>query len=203
MVSDLERSEDLHGTESQARTDGLKWWLFLVAVTGLAIAIDQLTKAYVVAHLALHDSWMPLGFVEPLFRFTHVRNTGAAFGIFPENGTIFLIIATVVSVVIIYYYRQLPPGALWIRLALGLQLSGALGNVIDRVRMGYVVDFFHVEFFPAVFNVADSCIVIGALLLAFEMLREERRLAKQEQHHEPDNTPESAPAVPDEHVMND
>jgi signal peptidase II len=154
----------------------LRQWLLLFGVAALAILADQVSKAYVVAHLSLHESWMPLGFIEPLFRFTHVHNTGAAFGIFPQGGSIFLLIAVIVSAVIVYYYRQIPGQAWLVRLALGLQLGGALGNVIDRVRLGYVVDFFNVEYWP-VFNVADSCIVIGVALLALAMLREEYQAA--------------------------
>jgi signal peptidase II len=167
-------------TSSRARSAGVRPWLLLLAVAAATILADQAIKAYVVAHLALHDSWMPIRFIEPLFRFTHVHNTGAAFGIFPEGGAVFLIIAVVVAAIILYYYRQLPEGMLLIRLALGLQLGGALGNVLDRVRLGYVVDFLHVEYWP-VFNVADSCIVIGVALLALEMLREERQAAGQPQ----------------------
>lgn len=153
-------------------------WLLLFGVAALTIALDQATKAYVAAHLALHESWMPIRAVEPYFRFTHVHNTGAAFGIFPQGGSIFLVIAVVVSVIIVYYYRQIPEGSLLVRLALGLQMGGALGNVIDRVRLGYVVDFFNVELWP-VFNIADSAIVLGVVLLALEMLREEYQLAQQ------------------------
>ncbi len=167
-------------TSSRASSASVRPWLPLLAVAAATILADQVVKAYVVARLPLHDSWMPLRFIEPVFRFTHVHNTGAAFGIFPEGGAVFLIIAVVVAAIILYYYRQLPDGMLLIRLALGLQLGGALGNVLDRVRLGYVVDFLHVRYWP-VFNVADSCIVIGVALLALEMLREERQTAGQPQ----------------------
>lgn len=156
-------------------------WLLLVMVAALVILADQISKAYVAAQLAPGESWMPWDALKPVFRFTHVQNTGAAFGIFPEGGTVFLIIALVVSGIIVYYHRQLPRHAWLLRLGLGLQLGGALGNVIDRVRLGYVVDFLHVEYWP-VFNVADSCIVLGVALLALEILREERRLARADQH---------------------
>lgn len=169
-------------------------WAFLGAVALLTILADQASKAYVVAHLDLHESWMPLDFIEPVFRFTHVHNTGAAFGIFPQGGSIFLVIALVVSAVILYYYHQLPADAWLARLALGLQLGGALGNVIDRVRLGYVVDFFNVEYWP-VFNVADSCIVIGVLLLGLEILREEYQAARQAQPGS-----EDSPSAPGEQV---
>ncbi len=162
----------------RARKPGWRAWLLLFGVAALTIALDQATKAYVAAHLALHESWMPLRVVEPYFRFTHVHNTGAAFGVFPQGGSIFLVIAVVVSLVIVYYYRQMPDGSLLVRLALGLQMGGALGNVIDRVRLGYVVDFLNVRFWP-VFNVADSAIVLGVVLLVLEMLRDEYQLARE------------------------
>ncbi len=149
-------------------------WLLLAWVAVLAILADQASKAYVVRHLGLYESWAPLGDLEQVFRFTYVRNTGAAFGLFPQGGALFLGVAVIVSAVILYYYRQVSSEGWLIRLALGLQLGGALGNVIDRVRLGYVVDFLDVWRWP-VFNVADSCIVIGVGLLMLLMLREERR----------------------------
>lgn len=169
----IEEEQNSHTSlTNEIRQTTLWRWLLLLGVAVLTILADQVSKAYVVAHLDLHESWMPLGFIEPLFRFTHVHNTGAAFGLFPQGGSIFLLIAVIVSAIIVYYYRQIPGHAWLVRLALGLQLGGALGNVIDRVRLGYVVDFFNVEYWP-VFNVADSCIVIGVALLALAMLREE------------------------------
>lgn len=153
----------------------LRHWLYLGAVVALAIAVDQATKAYVVAHLARGESWMPVEFIAQFFRITHIRNSGAAFGMFPGRGQVFLVIAAVIVLVILYFYHQLPRGEWLVRTALGLQLGGALGNVIDRVRLDYaVIDFLHVRYFP-VFNVADICIVLGVALLAFAMLREEWR----------------------------
>lgn len=174
-------------------------WLFFAVVAWLAILVDQATKAYVVAHLDRHATWMPVDFVEPVFRFTHVRNTGAAFGMFPQGGTLFLVVAIVVSTVIVYYYRNLPFGGWVVRLALALQFAGALGNVIDRVRLGYVVDFMKVTYWP-VFNVADSCIVIGVLLLAFEMLREEWRAGRQRENAADDGD-ESTASPPQSRFM--
>jgi signal peptidase II len=97
---------------------------------------------------------------------------------FPNGGVIFLIIPVVVSVIIVYYYRQLTTDAWLVRVALGLQMGGALGNLIDRIRQGYVVDFLHLEHWP-VSNVSDICIVMGVVLLGIEMVREERQLAQQ------------------------
>jgi|AMZC01.1.fsa_nt_AMZC01002280.1_6 signal peptidase II len=149
-------------------------WLLLVSVVGLVLLADQVSKAYVAAHLPLYDSWAPVKALEDVFRFTHVRNTGAAFGLFPQGGFLFLGIAVIVSAIILYYYRQIPADAWLIRVALGLQLGGALGNALDRLRLGYVVDFFDVSYWP-VFNVADSCVVLGVGGLVLVMLREERR----------------------------
>ncbi|MBN2305355.1 MAG: signal peptidase II [Anaerolineae bacterium] len=169
----------------------LRHWLFLLLVVICTIVVDQITKAYVAAHLDPYESWMPLSFIEPVFRLTHIHNTGAAFGLFPDGGMVFIVIAVVVSAVIMYYHRELPANAWLVRLALGLQLGGALGNVVDRLRQGYVVDFFNVELWP-VFNVADSCIVLGVALLAFEMLREEWRANRQKQSEDNGEAPPDA-----------
>lgn len=179
------------------KTTGVHW-LLLAAVTAVVIVLDQASKAYVVAHLDRYESWMPVAAIKPVFRFTHVHNTGAAFGMLPQGGTVFLIISLVVSAIIVYYYRRLTFGGWVVRLALGLQLGGALGNAIDRVRLGYVVDFLKVAYWP-VFNIADSCIVIGVALLAFAMLREEWRLAQQEKESEAeDSTSDHAAIQPEE-----
>ncbi|WP_119072271.1 signal peptidase II [Aggregatilinea lenta] len=170
-MADLSR--DPAGSAPSKRS-GWGYWLLLVGVVLLVISLDQVTKRYVATHLAPYDSWMPIKAIEPVFRFTHVHNTGAAFGIFPGGGGVFLVIALFVSSIIIYFYRQLTGPQILVRIALGMQMGGALGNVIDRLRQGYVVDFFHVEFWP-VFNIADSAIVVGVILLAIEMWRLDRR----------------------------
>ena len=158
-------------------------WVFLFAITTLVVALDQLTKALVVANLALNEEWAPFPALAHLFAFTHITNTGAAFGILPDAGAAFLLIRMAVVVLILYYYRKLPPaidgGAsgprTWLmRLALGLLLGGALGNLIDQLRLGHVIDFIHLKFWP-VFNVADSGVVIGVVLLAGVLLLEERK----------------------------
>ncbi len=151
-------------------------WLFLVWVALSVIVIDQLSKAIIVASLEPYEEWMPIEAIRPFFSITYVTNTGAAFGILPQGGMLFTLIALIVVGVIIYFYRQLPERVWLVRVALGLQLGGALGNLIDRIRLGYVVDFLHVRFWP-VFNIADSAIVIGVGLLMILMWREDRRSA--------------------------
>jgi signal peptidase II len=178
------------------RIPGLKWWSLLLVALIILIA-DQASKALVVANLGLFEQWMPVAALRPVFTLTYVQNTGAAFGIFPNGGVFFTLIAFVVVGVIVYYYRQIPNPGLFIRIALGLQLGGAVGNLVDRLRLGYVVDFFDVKFWP-VFNVADSAIVVGVFLLLVLMWWDERHESQAQAQHPPaDSSPEdeSSPAI--------
>jgi signal peptidase II len=151
------------------RRNLLVWLTPLLAL--LVLAMDQLTKWLVVQNLLVGESWMPSDAVGEWLRVTHVRNTGAAFGMFPWASTVFMLIAIVVSGAILYYtlrhWRDAPP---WVRFSLGLMLGGSSGNLIDRFRSGSVVDFidfgYKANWWP-VFNVADSSVVIGVTLLAF------------------------------------
>lgn len=160
----------------------------MIIVAGLLIALDQVTKLWV-AHS------FPLGGPgEPLFlgfHITHVRNTGAAFGIL-QDGTLFLAILSAVVATGIFAYllakRQELPALQ--KLALVLVFSGAVGNMIDRFAYGYVIDFIHFRVgsfdFP-VFNVADSCVVVGAALLILSSFRHPaKRAAKEGELGEPD-----------------
>jgi signal peptidase II len=110
--------------------------------------------------------------LENVFTIHYVTNTGAAFGLFQSGSLLFVIVGIVVSLAIVFYYRFLPAGQWLVRLSLGMQLSGALGNLIDRLRVGHVVDFLNFQVWP-VFNVADSSIICGAILLALLLLRED------------------------------
>jgi signal peptidase II len=143
----------------------------LLLVATLIIIFDHLTKLIIEAALPLYQSWTPFEAL-PFVRITHVSNTGAAFGIFPEAGLFFMIIAIIVTLFIVAYNYQLPGQHRLLRLALGLQLGGAIGNLIDRFRLGHVTDF--VDIGPlAVFNVADAAIVCGVAALVVVMLRDE------------------------------
>jgi signal peptidase II len=147
--------------------------LFLLAVALAVIGADQLTKAAIEQSLPLNASWAPIADVAHLFRFTHVSNTGAAFGLFPTGSLLFAVVAVAAGMAILVYNLQLPAGSLLLRLALGLQLGGALGNLADRLRLGHVTDFLDVGPWP-VFNLADMAIVAGVLLLGLLMLLDER-----------------------------
>jgi signal peptidase II len=115
-----------------------------------------------------------------VLQITYVTNTGAAFGLFPNWSQLFIAVAVIVIVALVWYYFQLPDGQWLMHVALGLQLGGATGNFIDRLRFGgSVVDFIDLNFWPLrrwpVFNVADSSIVVGVALLTLLMMWEERR----------------------------
>lgn len=145
--------------------------LFLVAL--VSITLDRYTKHLVRTHLPLRQSWNPIPWLNPIFTFTHIRNTGAAFGLFANMNVVFILIALAVIVVIIIYYRQLATASWVLQVALGLQLGGAIGNMIDRILYGYVTDFIDFRVWP-VFNVADASIVVGTILLAYYALFMER-----------------------------
>lgn len=142
----------------------------------VSIALDQLTKVIAVNELLRSGvRSVPVPGLGNWFRFTYVENRGAAFGVLQDQTTFFLVIGTVVIGVIIASYRFLPQASPLVHLALGLQLGGAAGNMIDRVRQGYVVDFldfgYRANWWP-VFNLADSSLTAGVALLAVTLLRQ-------------------------------
>ncbi len=149
-----------------------QYWGLLMGA-GAIVAIDQWSKNLVRSNLAFGEVWgAPLPTL-PFFRIVHWRNTGAAFGLFPDGGLVFTVVAVLVTIAIFYYYPQIPAGHMLLRGALTLQLGGAVGNLIDRILRGPVTDFLSVGEFP-VFNVADACISIGVALLILTMWLEER-----------------------------
>lgn len=144
----------------------------ILGVAAVIFGLDQLTKALIVQNIPLYGSWSLFPALAPLFRFTFITNTGAAFGMFPQLGGVFMIIALVVVAGIVFFYHHLPTENLWIRLCLGLQLGGALGNLVDRIARGYVVDFVDIGFWP-IFNLADVSILLGVTILAYFLWDEE------------------------------
>ncbi len=145
------------------------------SILGIALVIfflDQLTKYLVLQHIPLGESWSFFPALARLFRFTHITNTGAAFGMFPQLGVAFMIVAIIVIIAIVLFYHHLPIANPWIRLSLGLQLGGALGNLADRLNYGHVVDFVDIGFWP-IFNLADLSIVGGVAILAYHLWRED------------------------------
>ena len=144
--------------------------LILPVVAIVVLLLDQLSKAWVIEHIPLNttlDIFPPL---RQIFVLTHITNSGAAFGLFPQLSLVFTFVALGVSVVIVLYYRSIPAGEWLVRLSLGLQLGGAIGNLMDRLRYGSVVDLFYVRLWP-VFNMADLAIVSGVVLLMLHLMR--------------------------------
>lgn len=162
-------------------------YLVLAAIASLMVVIDQLTKLYIHANFNLGES-VPV--IRDIFHITYVRNIGAAFGIFREMGEtfrhlFFLSMPPVAMVIILFMLRSVPNTDRWQICSLSLIFGGAVGNYIDRLRFGYVVDFldFHyknVWTYPA-FNVADSAIVTGVCLLLLLMTVRDRAAKRAQQ----------------------
>jgi signal peptidase II len=140
-------------------------WAVLLGSAGIIVALDQLAKAWVMAHFSLGESRPLLG---DLLAITRITNRGAAFSLLPQASDLFLLIKLVFIVGVLIYYPRMT-GLRWVeRFALGLVLGGAMGNALDRIRLGYVVDFVDIQIgsmFSNVSNFADHAIVLGAILL--------------------------------------
>ena len=151
----------------------MRKWIALAAVI---VALDQITKYFIVQKFVLHETLL----VTPFFNLVRVHNTGAAFSMLAEAGgwqrVFFIAVAVVASVWVVWLLYKYPQQK-WFCLALAMILGGAVGNLIDRVWFGSVVDFVQVHyagyFFPA-FNVADSAITCGAGLLIWDGIRPQR-----------------------------
>lgn len=145
--------------------------LVLFAIAAIVLSADQVSKAWAIENIPLNTTFpiLPPPFGD-WFVLTYIKNSGAAFGLFPQLGIVFTFVALIVSVVIVAYYRSIPAGQWLVRVALGMQLGGAIGNLIDRLRFGAVTDLFYVRPFP-VFNIADAAIVTGVGLLMFHLWR--------------------------------
>ncbi len=144
----------------------VKDYLILAGVSGFVISLDQWTKWLVRENIEFGAQWLPdwLIWLSPYARIVHWYNSGAAFGMFQNGNLVFTTLAFLVIGAIIYYYPQVEAEDWTLKLAMGLQLAGAAGNLIDRLIMGKVTDFISVGSFP-VFNVADSSITVGVIVL--------------------------------------
>ena len=159
----------------------LRDYILLFSIAGIVVLLDQWTKNLVRNNLSLGETWMPWEWLAPFARIVHWQNTGAAFGIGQNLSWVFAALAFIVVGAIIYYYPQVDRSSWLIRLALGLQMGGALGNLIDRLLQDmHVTDFVSVGRF-AVWNIADASIFVGTIILIFGVWLEDRRL-KQVEH---------------------
>ena len=143
----------------------------VAGVIAILIVLDQLVKSYVVQNIALGEikSWIP-----NLVSLTYLQNRGAAFSILQDQQLLFAVITLVVVVGAIWYLHKHMEDSFWMVLGLTLIIAGGLGNFIDRVSQGFVVDMFHLDFINfAIFNVADSYLTVGVIVLLIAMLKEE------------------------------
>lgn len=161
----------------------VKDYSFLFGIAGFLIILDQVTKELIRRNLDFGEMWAPWDWLLPYARLVNWRNFGAAFGMFQNGALVFTILGIVVSILIIYYFPRVPRHEWLLRLALALQLGGAVGNLIDRLTQGYVTDFISIGTFP-VFNVADSCITIGAVLLVLSVWLQDQQQKEPAQAHE-------------------
>jgi len=159
--------------EESSLKDKIKFNLMLVLIALVVITLDQLTKRAVQQNLALGEAILvfpPWEFV----RIVHWANTGAAFGMFQGGNAVLIGLTVAITLAILIYYQTLPEDHLFQRICLGLMVGGSIGNLIDRLTLGYVVDFVAVGRFP-VFNLADSCVTVSVILILLSMIVEERK----------------------------
>ena len=151
-----------HDHNQRGSLDNLRMKKLLSPAIVLAVfLLDRFTKSWTLAHL-LHRSVAVL----PFLKFTYAENTGVAFGMFHGNNLFFMGVSSSLVVVLLLMRRRIQSYGFIPAAGLALVLAGAIGNLYDRVAYGFVVDFFDLSFFPAVFNVADSAITVGAVLMA-------------------------------------
>jgi len=152
-------------------TPSINWrsYLSLLVIAGAVVLLDQWSKTWVRDNLALGQAWMPWEQLAPYARIIHWQNSGAAFGMFQNAGAFFAVLAILVAGMIVYYFPRLGPADWAVRLAMSLQLGGALGNLIDRLQHGYVTDFISVGSFP-IWNIADASITCGVAVMVLDML---------------------------------
>lgn len=147
----------------------------LLAGVALAVlALDQLSKAAVARYLTPLTPWNPIAALAPYISLTYVTNTGVAFGLFPQLSALYPYINLAIVAGLLVFYRRFGVQHWLLPVSLGLQLGGAVGNLADRLRLGYVVDFIDIKVWP-VSNVADVCIVSGVCILAYLLLKEQPR----------------------------
>ncbi len=136
-----------------------------IIVIVLAVILDQLTKLVVVNSLALHES---IEVIPKVFNFTYIHNKGAAFGMLDEHRWVFMVVSSVAILAILIYLFKFAPKNNLLRVGLSLIVGGGIGNMIDRVALGYVVDFLvfcAFDFWVWIFNVADACVCVGAAII--------------------------------------
>lgn len=151
-----------------------------IIVIAFSVIFDQLTKLTVVKLLELGES---VEVIPGVFNFTYIHNRGAAFGMLDEHRWVFMVISTVAIVAILVYLFKFAPKSNLLRIGLSLVVGGGIGNMIDRVALGYVVDFLDFcafDFWVWIFNVADACVCVGAGVIALYFIIDIVKEAREE-----------------------
>lgn len=163
------------------------WWDYLTLLLGAGtlVLLDTWSKAWVTEQIPTGGAWLPdsLYWLMPYARLVHTSNVGTAFSMFDSIPQINLIIGTlavIVSGAVIVIFPQIRREEKLLRVAITLQLAGAIGNLISRIRYGHVVDFVSVGNF-AIFNVADACITVGVSLMLISVLMDELKARKEKE----------------------
>ncbi len=153
-----------------------KPYSILLIVVAVIVGLDQWTKWLVRKNLSLNTSWRPesLDWLSPYARITYIQNKGASFGLFQDSKVVLSIMAVLVIIAAIYYVLTVDFADAWMLTAAGLYIGGAIGNLIDRLTIGSVTDFFSVGTFY-IFNVADASINISVAMLLLILWIHERR----------------------------
>ncbi len=165
-----------------------KAWVILL-VAAVVVALDKLSKDWVRQTIPLNSFTVPVPSLGEYVIFEHVNNHGAAFGILQNQGYLFIGIAVIVIVAIFIYARYLPLDQWFVRVLLGLQLGGAVGNVLDRINQGFVTDFVKLGipglYYWPNFNIADSSIVVGVVALGVYIMWDDLRKQRAGQTEQP------------------
>ena len=141
-------------------------YVVIILVAVIIVTSDQLAKVWVRANVPLGGDWLPgqMAWLMPYARVRFWYNSGAAFGLFANGNLVFMALAIIVAGAILYYFPRVSRKDWWLRLALMLQFSGAVGNLTDRIQFGHVTDFISVGNF-AIFNIADASISVGVAVM--------------------------------------
>ncbi len=164
----------------------------LFTIAQVIVILDQLTKSYIRNNLGFGEIWSPWPWLTPYARIVNWNNTGVAFGLFQGMNEVFKVLALIVALVIVYYFPRVPREDWPLRIAMGMQLGGALGNLIDRLVYDSVTDFISLGDFP-VFNVADSSITVGVIVLLIGVWLQDKKGRKRgisPSHYSTENNPD-------------
>lgn len=161
--------------ESNQNERYLWGYVYLFLVAGIVIVFDQVTKILVRSELGVGESWMPWEAISDIAVVVHTWNTGMTLGFLQGTNGLFIALSEIICILIIFLYPSLirHRDIRVVGLGLGLILGGAIGNLIDRLAVGYVTDIFLVNLLP-VFNLADIAIFIGGAILAFSLIFDQR-----------------------------